>query len=126
MLRRSILLLIGTCLFGCSGGSVVEEADVALMADLRCEAQQLKDKRFKIANDLRFRNDSLAKLNIPLTYLQKQEEDSIRQWLTLRTGEVADRLTHTMDSLFKIHYKTVEQRQVFDVAVEKKVQEICE
>jgi hypothetical protein len=103
----------------------VQETDVALMADLRCEAQQLKNKRFEVANVLRFRNDSLAKLDIPLTDLQKQEEDSIRQRLTLRTGEVAVRLTRTMDSLFEIHYKTVEQRQAFDVAVERKVQEMC-
>jgi hypothetical protein len=99
---------------------------VELMARLQCEARQLKEERFRIANDLRFRGDSLMKLNISLTETQKQQEDSIKQALTLRTGEVAVRLMRTMDSLFEAHYQSVELRQQFDAAVEKKLGEMCE
>lgn len=95
------------------------------MADLQCEARRLKEERFSIANTLRFRSDSLMKLNIPLTAAQKQEEDSIKTLYTARTGEVAVRLTRVMDSLFAVHYQTAEQRQEFDAAVEKKMQQVC-
>lgn len=120
-----LLLIVGYALMGCEEKAINDE-DVHLMAELQCEARHLKDERFGKANELRFRNDSLMKLNIPLTEAQKQEEDSIRNVLTIRTGEVAVRLTRTMDSLFDIHYKTVERRQEFDTAVEKKLKEICE
>jgi hypothetical protein len=119
------IVLLSLWLGGCQEKSIHEE-DVELMARLQCEARQLKEERFRIANDLRFRGDSLMKLNISLTETQKQQEDSIKQALTLRTGEVAVRLMRTMDSLFEAHYQSVELRQQFDAAVEKKLGEMCE
>ncbi len=118
-------LLMGGVLLCCQEKTVYEN-DVRLMTELQCEARRLKEERFSIANALRFRNDSLTKLNIPLTNVQKQEEDSIKTTLTIRTGELAERLTRSMDSLFAVHYKTVEERQQFDAAVEKKLGEVCQ
>lgn len=65
------------------------------------------------------------KANIPLTESQRAEEDSLKQTLTVQTGELATRLTFVMDSLFEAHYKTIEQREAFDQALAKKVEEIC-
>ena len=54
-----------------------------------------------------------------------RDRDSINESLTVQTGELAMRLTFVMDSLFEQRYKTVEQREVFDKALAKKVGEVC-
>lgn len=101
------------------------DKDAKLMATLECEARQLKEERFKIANDIRFMEDSLMKHHISLTTSQSREIDSIKKVLTIRTGKLADKITKTMDSLFVTNYQTPEQRQTFDAATEKMLQEVC-
>ena len=103
----------------------VQDEDIKLMAGLECQARQLKEERFRVANELRLRGDSLMKANSALTERQRVEEDSIKEALTVQTGELATRLTFVMDSLFEKHYKTVEQRETFDKALAKKVVEVC-
>lgn len=119
-----IFLASFPALCGCSNDEVRNE-DIALMADLECRARQLKEERFRVANELRLRGDSLMKAHIIPTEAQKMEEDSLKESLTLRTGELATRLTFVMDSLFDAHYKTAEQREAFDRAMAKKVEEVC-
>ncbi|MPR34308.1 hypothetical protein [Salmonirosea aquatica] len=123
--RLLMALAFGFVFAGCDK-SKVQEQDVALMADLECQARQLKEERFQAANEFRLRGDSLMKANRTLTEKQKIEEDSLKESLTRRTGELATRLTYVMDSLFDVRYKTVEQREAFDQALAKKVGEICE
>jgi hypothetical protein len=101
------------------------EKDVQLMANLECEARQLKEERFNAANDIRLMEDSLAKHHLPLLPAQSQHIDSVKTAYTLRTGQLAEKITKTMDSLFAVSYKTIEQRQAFDAATEKKLQEVC-
>ncbi|RDB05733.1 hypothetical protein [Runella aurantiaca] len=101
------------------------EKDVQLMANLECEARQLKEERFNAANDIRLMEDSLAKHHLPLSPAQSQRIDSVKTAYTLRTGQLAEKITKTMDSLFAVSYKTIEQRQAFDAATEKKLQEVC-
>ncbi len=103
----------------------VQEEDIELMAQLECQARQLKEERFQVANMLRLRADSLMNANSVLTARQKAEEDSLKETLTVRTGELATRLTYVMDSLFDVRYKTVAQREVFDEALARKVEEVC-
>ncbi len=122
--KITILIALAVSILGCTENPVRNE-DVALLADLECKARQLKEQRFQVANDLRLRGDSLMKANIPLTESQRAEEDSLKQTLTVQTGELATRLTFVMDSLFEAHYKTMEQREAFDKALAKKVAEIC-
>lgn len=105
--------------------NTVQDEDIKLMAGLECQARQLKEERFRVANELRLRGDSLMKANSALTERQRVEEDSIKEALTVQTGELATRLTFVMDSLFEKHYKTVEQRETFDKALAKKVSELC-
>ena len=95
------------------------------MADLQCQARQLKEQRFRVANEIRLRGDSLMKADVPLSDAQRAEEDSLKQTLTVQTGALATRLTFVMDSIFDAHYQTVEQREAFDQALAKKVAEVC-
>lgn len=122
--KKLLLVSLTVLFFGCAN-DVVRDEDVALLANLECQARQLKEQRFQVANELRLRGDSLMKANIPLTEAQRMEEDSLKQTLTVQTGTLATRLTFVMDSLFEAHYQTIEQRESFDKALAKKVGEIC-
>lgn len=122
--RLLALLVASGLLCGCQNNAVQDE-DVALLADLDCRARQLKEQRFRIADELRLRSDSLMKANIPLTEAQQAEEDSLHKTLTVQTGALATRLTFVLDSLFEAHYQTIEQREAFDQALAKKVAEVC-
>ncbi|WP_080057372.1 hypothetical protein [Spirosoma aerolatum] len=101
------------------------DRDAQLMATLECEARQLKNERFKAANDIRFMEDSLAKHNIQLTSAQSIKIDSVKENYTLRTGQLAEKITKTMDSLYAATYQHPEERQQLDDAVEKVLQTIC-
>lgn len=125
MIKRFSLIFALASFFASCTQNGVQEHDIALMADLECQARQLKEERFRVANELRLRGDSLMKANSPLTREQKMEEDSLKETLTRQTGELATRLTYVMDSLFDVRYKTVEQREAFDQALAKKVKEVC-
>jgi outer membrane murein-binding lipoprotein Lpp len=122
--RLLALLVASGLLCGCQSNAVQDE-DVALLADLDCRARQLNEQRFRIADELRLRSDSLMKANIPLTEAQQAEEDSLYKTLTAQTGVLATRITFVLDSLFEAHYKTMEQREAFDQALAKKVAEVC-
>ncbi len=101
------------------------EKDVQLMANLECEARQLKEERFNAANDIRFMEDSLAKHHLPLSPAQSQHIDSVKTAYTLQTGQLAEKITKTLDSLLAVSYKTTEQRKAFDAAIETKLLEVC-
>jgi hypothetical protein len=122
-----VVVTLGALLTGCTSKADQEvyEQDVALMAEKQCAARRLKDERFKMANQLRLMEDSLMKNAIPLSDAQRYKSDSIKAALTLQTGRIASQVSSTMDSLFALHYTTIEQRQAFDEAVEKKIGEIC-
>ncbi|WP_428666280.1 hypothetical protein [Runella sp.] len=125
--KNSICLIITALFLGrCGKDEKVQlEKDAQLMAVLECEARQLKEERFDAANEIRFMEDSLAKHHIALTASQSKHIDSVKNEYTLRTGQLANKITKTMDSLFAVSYQTPEQRQTFDAAVEKRLQEVC-
>jgi hypothetical protein len=62
---------------------------------------------------------------LPLSPTHSQRIDSVKTAYTLRTGQLAGKITKAMDSLFAVSYKTTEQRQAFDNAIETKLQEVC-
>ena len=53
------------------------------------------------------------------------QNDSIAKDLTQRTSDMAGKITRTLDSFWKNKYKTLEQRQVLDKAVEEIVNSKC-
>ena len=127
-----VKILIGVCLgslavMSCQKMDQTQlEKDAQLMAKLECEARQLKEERFKAANDIRLMEDSLAKNKLPRSAAKSAEIDSVKESYTLRTGVLADKITKTMDSLFANSYHTPEERQQFDEATEKVLLKICQ
>lgn len=110
--------------FGCQN-EAAQDGDVALMANLECQARQLKEQRFRVANQLRLRDDSLMTAKVSRTVAQIAEADSLKETLTRQTSALATRLTTALDSLFETQYKTKESREAFDRAMAQKVREIC-
>lgn len=120
-------ILCGLTTLGCKKNNQEQlDKDAKLMATLECEARQLKEERFKIANEMRFMEDSLAKYKIALTAAQSQQMDSVKNVYTVRTGALADKITKTMDSLFAMTYHNPEERQQLDEATEIVLQKICQ
>ena len=121
-------VMLGSLLMlGCQKNNQAQlENDAQLMAQLECQARQLKEERFKAANDIRFMEDSLAKYKLRLSPQKSAEIDSVKESYTIRTGELADKITKTMDSLFATTYRSQEERQQLDEATEKVLQKICQ
>lgn len=121
-------VMLGSLLMlGCKKNNQAQlENDAQLMAQLECQARQLKEERFKVANDIRFMEDSLTKNKLRLSPEKIAEIDSVKESYTLRTGELADKITKTMDSLFATTYRSQEEREQLDEATEKVLQKICQ
>lgn len=121
------VILSSLLVLGCKKDNQAQlENDAQLMAKLECQARQLKEERFKVANDIRFMEDSLTKNKLRLSPKKIAEIDSVKESYTIRTGELADKITKTMDSLFSTTYHTPEERQQLDEATEKVLQKICQ
>lgn len=121
------VILSSLLVLGCKKDNQAQlENDAQLMAKLECQARQLKEERFKVANDIRFMEDSLTKNKLRLSPKKIAEIDSVKESYTIRTGELADKITKTMDSLFSTTYHSPEERQQLDEATEKVLQKICQ
>ena len=121
------IALVGFGLASCSVGHQSTLAiDAQLLAKLECEARHLKDERFTVANTIRLMEDSLARHRLPLSAAKSTEIDSVKASYTLRTGQLADKITKTMDSLFATNYHSSQERQQLDEEIEKVLQTNCQ
>lgn len=129
------LFLLAFLIFGCSEKKpgITEEQiqkDGRTLAELQCAAKKLKDERFKLADDIRFLEDSIqlvrkdrakmARYRFRLDSLKNTTEDMWR-----RTKIMADSVNHTLERLHKETYLDLEIRKQLDAAQEKAFGEIC-
>lgn len=120
------LLLLGFVVTNCQKIQQDQlHQDAQLMASLECEARQLKNERFNAANEIRFMEDSLARHKVQLSVAQSAKIDSLKTSYTLRTGQLAEKITKKMDSLFTATYHRAEERQQLDDEIEKVLKTIC-
>ncbi|MFN4145940.1 MAG: hypothetical protein ACK4GN_08970 [Runella sp.] len=101
------------------------QKDARLLAELRCEAEKIKEERFRVANEFRFKEDSLMKLKLRLSEREIAQFDSVKTALTLTTTQMAEKIDKIMDSLFTTTYKTIPQRDSLDATTERMMKEIC-
>lgn len=99
--------------------------DAERIATLQCEARHLRNERFDTANNIRLREEDMLQKGVKMTPDLLHQNDSIAKDLTQRTSNLASKITHTLDSFWKNKYKTREQRQELDKAVEKIVAVKC-
>ena len=107
----------------------LDEKSVALDAEriavLQCDARHLRNERFDTDNNIRLREEDMLKKGEKITPAVLHQNDSIAKDLTQRTSDMAGKITRTLDSFWKNKYKTLEQRQVLDKAVEEIVNSKC-
>lgn len=100
----------------------IDEKSIALDAEriaiLQCDARHLRNERFDSANNIRLREEAMLRKGEKITPAQLHQNDVVAKDLTQRTSEMATKITRTLDSFWKNKYKTIEQRQVLDKAVE--------
>lgn len=118
-----LLLIVGSCwLLSCHTAAdkappATLETMVTGFAQLECRAIMLRDKRFYLANQIRFTQDTLmhaasasdtVRLNENLNRLGEERERTTQQSVAL-----ADSIKHTLDSLMTHHLTTKEAKDQF-------------
>jgi hypothetical protein len=118
-----LLLLIGAC--GQSEDTL--QQDGATLAILNCKAKKLQDARFKLADDIRFAEDSLLEHKGDTLLLKKRLEllngqiDGLHQ----QTRIMADSFTRVMNTMHQARYKSLESRKALDAATAKALESRC-
>ena len=126
------LLLLVLFVFACGPDFSEEQLqkDGMTLAELQCAAKKLKDERFKLADDIRFLQDSLIILKADTmraaacrTRLDSLQGTTEEMWR--RTKIMADSVNHTLERLQKETYHSKAARKQLDAAQEKAFGEIC-
>ncbi len=93
------------------------EKNAATLGNLQCQAQELRDKRFHLADEIRFADDSLRLFNQPINPARLELFDSLKVVLAIQTDQMSKRINQHLDSLWKNSYPNEVQRQKLDIAV---------
>jgi hypothetical protein len=117
-------------LLACGSGASQEqvEADGRMLAELQCEAQGIQHERFKLADDIRFLEDSLIHFPSPADTLRKQRLEALKgrtEDMWLRTKGMAEIISDTLAHLHRTRYQQPEERQRLDEALQKAFAQIC-
>jgi len=118
MTRNKALLLTAVVIASCSPN----KPDINKMAnefsDIECRAMALREKRFALANQIRFTQDTLlhtsnktdtTRLKTKLQVLNSEKENILKTSLSL-----ADSIKHRLDSLMENHLATPEDKAKFN------------
>jgi hypothetical protein len=122
-----ILISVLTLLIASCKTDKKEENDVkaivARFAELECRAVSLREKRFELANQMRFTQDTLmrtpapqeaSRLKLKLEAFNKDKEALVAQSLAL-----ADSIKNSLGDLMKNNFKTEQDKRVFDDMLNK-------
>lgn len=117
-------------LLACGAGPSQEqvEADGRMLAELQCEARGLQRERFKLADDIRFLEDSLVQFPSPADTLRRQRLDALKgrtEDMWLRTKRMAEIISDTLAHLHRTRYQQPEERQRLDEALQKAFAALC-
>ncbi len=92
---------------------------VQLMADLHCEAVSLRKARFELADQMRFKEDTLIQPNTSdsVKAVLQSELDALEPYkdsVVNRSLDLAKVIKFKLDSLIEQEFTEVAQRQAFD------------
>ena len=124
---RYILLTL-LFLAACGQEDAAVNKDGATLATLNCKAKKLQDARFKLADDIRFAEDSLLAQKGDTLLLKKRLEllNGQIEGLHQRTRIVADSFTLVMGQMHQTRYKNPESRKALDVAIQRAFPVVCQ
>ncbi|MBN8681524.1 MAG: hypothetical protein J0L99_02685 [Chitinophagales bacterium] len=118
-----LLLLLGAC--GHPEDNLKQDGET--LATLNCRAKKLQDERFKLADDIRFAEDSLLEGKGDTLLLKKRLAvlNGQIEGLHQRTRIVADSFTLVMGQLHQARYKEPASRKALDTAVQNALSVLC-
>ena len=94
--------------------------DATVLGTIQCEAQNLRTRRFKLANDI----DIVQNQQKP-DPATVQSLDSLKKELTLQTDLLAQRIKKHQDSLYQNTYQEEAMRKKLDEALIKFIKNKC-
>lgn len=122
-----ILLVLTSCQSVPSSQDV--EKDAQALAALYCRAQDLREERFKLADDIRFLEDSIATFpDAPETTTRKQtliDLQGTTDDMWLRTKKLADSIDNLLSDFYKEKYPEKEDRSRLDEALMQVINSEC-
>lgn len=118
-----LLLLLGAC--GHPEDNLKQDGET--LATLNCRAKKLQDERFKLADDIRFAEDSLLEGKGDTLLLKKRLAvlNGQIEGLHQRTRIVADSFTLVMGQLHQARYKEPASRKALDTAIQNALSVLC-
>ena len=113
----AIILILGFSNCQNSPQSVNVEKDASELGSLQCKAQELRVKRFRLADDMRFADDSLRLFKKSIDPSREKAFDSLKVILATQTDQMSKKINQHLDSLWKNGYQEESQRKKLDAAV---------
>lgn len=124
------LLLICCFLLKCGTKPDIQNIDRESKhwAALYCEARELRDRRFELADLIRYAEDTLKKMQNDQANIYSARLDSLRalvQPVTAKSALLADSITSLQQKLYASTLHSQKARKNLDQAFHKAIQEIC-
>ena len=97
-------------------------------AALFCEARELRNRRFELADLIRYAEDTLKKMQNDQAYTHSARLDSLRvlvQPVTAKSALLADSIASLQQKLYASTMHSQKARKSLDQAFQKAIQEIC-
>ncbi len=125
-----ISLLICCFLLKCRTNLEIQNIDreSKYWAALYCEARELRDRRFELADLIRYAEDSLKKMQNDQANIYSARLDSLRalvQPVTAKSALLADSITSLQQKLYASTLHSQKARKNLDQAFHIAIQEIC-
>jgi hypothetical protein len=98
------------------------------LAEITCNARRIREERFKLADAIRFAEDSLQIVPSQSRHIYQHRLDSLLQHtdeMTQKTKIMADSVKNLLAQLHREKYRTPSQRKALDGALEAALKEIC-
>lgn len=116
-----LLFIVAASIFGCNNEKTDIKGLVDRFADLECRAMSLRERRFELANQLRFTQDTLLastavkdtlRLKLKLESFNKEKDILLQQSLSL-----ADSIKNTLNDIMKNSLTKAEDKHAFNEAL---------
>ena len=127
LLKLFLCTVIVVSVFSCKSGKGDIKGTVDKFADLECRAMTLREKRFELANKIRFTEDTLlhptakadtSKLKLKLQAFNKEKDVLLKQSLSL-----ADTIRNQLNDLMKNQLADEKDKANFDQTLKTALEE---
>jgi hypothetical protein len=116
-------LVISTLLFyACNNTNIEKEQMVKSLADLECRAIEFKNKRFELANQIRFAQDTLLQLKTTsdtlLIQIRLKDWDNQKQLIVNQSLSLADSIKLQMQLIMARYFTDKKNEKEFNILLD--------